>query len=87
MLAAYTNGLTLFFIALAIVWEAMHRLREPATVLGGPMLAVAVLGLAVNIAAFVALHGAERDNLNVRAHCCMLLAISWARLPPSLRPW
>lgn len=66
VLAAYTNGLTLLFIAIAIVWEAVHRLREPVTVLAGPMLAIAVLGLAVNVAAFLALHGAERDNLNVR---------------------
>jgi len=66
VLAAYSNGLTLFFIAIAIVYEAVHRLREPVVVLGGPMLAVAVLGLAVNIAAFLALQGAERDNLNVR---------------------
>jgi cobalt-zinc-cadmium efflux system protein len=66
VLAAYTNGLTLFFIAVAILYEAVHRLREPAEVLAGPMLAVAALGLAVNIAAFLALHGAERDNLNVK---------------------
>lgn len=66
VLAAYTNGLTLLFIAIAIGYEAIHRLREPVAVLGGPMLAIAILGLAVNIAAFLALHGAERDNLNVR---------------------
>ena len=66
VLAAYSNGLTLFFIALAIGWEAVQRLREPVTVLGGPMLAVAAAGLLVNIAAFLLLHGAERDSLNVR---------------------
>ncbi len=66
VLAAYSNGLTLFFIALAIAYEAFQRLREPAEVLGGPMLAVAVLGLVVNIAAFLVLHGADRESLNVR---------------------
>ncbi len=66
VLAAYSNGLTLFFIALAIAYEAFHRLRVPGEVLGGPMLAVAVAGLAVNIAAFLVLHGADRDSLNVR---------------------
>lgn len=66
VLAAYTNALTLFFIAIVIVYEAIHRLREPVGVLGGPMLAIAALGLLVNIAAFAALHGAERENLNVR---------------------
>jgi cobalt-zinc-cadmium efflux system protein len=66
VLAAYSNGLTMFFIAIAVTWEALHRLRAPTEVLGGPMLAVAILGLAVNVAAFMVLHGAERENLNVR---------------------
>lgn len=66
VLAAFTNGLTLFFIALAIIWEAVRRFLEPVEVLGGPMLAIAVVGLCVNIAAFFALHGAERENLNIR---------------------
>ena len=66
VLAAYSNGLTLFFIAAAVTWEAVQRLREPVEVLGGPMLAVAILGLVVNIVAFVVLHGAESQDLNVR---------------------
>ena len=66
VLAAYSNGLTLFFIAAAVTWEAVHRLREPVEVLGGPMLAVAILGLLVNIVAFFVLHGAESQDLNVR---------------------
>jgi cobalt-zinc-cadmium efflux system protein len=66
VLAAFTNGITLFFIAAAIVYEAAHRLNSPVEVLAGPMLAIAALGLAVNIAAFLLLHGAERDNLNIR---------------------
>ena len=66
VLAAYSNGLTLSFIALAIVYEAVHRLREPAEVLAGPMLAIAVVGLLINLAAFAVLHGAERDNLNIK---------------------
>jgi cobalt-zinc-cadmium efflux system protein len=66
VLAAYSNGLALFFIALAIGYEAVHRLRMPGEVLGGPMLAIALGGLAVNVAAFLVLHGAERESLNVR---------------------
>ena len=66
VLAAYTNGLTLVFVTIAIVAEAIHRLREPVVVLGGPMLVVAILGIIVNLAAYAALHGAERDNLNIR---------------------
>jgi cobalt-zinc-cadmium efflux system protein len=66
VLAAYSNGLTLFFIAIAVTWEAVSRLREPTPVLGGPMLVVAILGLAVNVVAFLVLHGAESKDLNVK---------------------
>jgi cobalt-zinc-cadmium efflux system protein len=66
VLAAYTNGLSLFFIAAAISYEAMHRLSDPQPILAAPMLVVAVCGLVVNIVAFVILHGAGRDNLNVK---------------------
>jgi cobalt-zinc-cadmium efflux system protein len=66
VLAAYSNGLTLFFIAVAITWEAVRRLWEPGAVLAGPMLVIAVVGLCVNIAAYLILHGADRESLNVR---------------------
>ena len=58
-LVAYTNGLAIFAIALWIVYEAWQRFLEPAPILGGPMLVVAVVGLLVNIAACV-LHGGDR---------------------------
>lgn len=66
VLAAFVNGLTLFFIAVWIVAEAIGRLNNPHTIEPLLMTWVAVAGLGVNIAAFVVLHGAERDNLNVR---------------------
>ena len=66
VLAAYSNGLTLAFIALAIVYAAVRRLYEPTEVLAGPMLAIAVVGLLINLAAFRILHGAERENVNIK---------------------
>ena len=66
VLAAFTNGIALVFIVVWIMVEAVERLFEPTEVLAGPMLAVAGLGLAVNVAAFALLHGADRTNLNVR---------------------
>lgn len=65
-LVAYTNGFTIFIIGIWIVYEAAQRVSHPAPILGGPMLAIALLGLLVNIAAFFVLHGGERDNLNMR---------------------
>jgi cobalt-zinc-cadmium efflux system protein len=66
VIAAYTNGISLIFIAAAVLWEAVQRLRDPVNVLAGPMLLVAGIGLLVNIVAYLALHGADRDNLNIR---------------------
>ncbi|AZO13290.1 MULTISPECIES: cation diffusion facilitator family transporter [unclassified Mesorhizobium] len=65
-LVAYTNGIAIFVIALWIVYEAWGRLMNPAPVLGGPMLVVAVAGLLVNIASFFVLHGGDRESLNMR---------------------
>jgi cobalt-zinc-cadmium efflux system protein len=66
ILVAFANGLVLFPVAAWIIWEAVERLMQPAPVLGGLMLWVALGGLAVNVAAFVILHGAEKDNVNIR---------------------
>jgi cobalt-zinc-cadmium efflux system protein len=65
-LVAYTNGIAIFVIALLIVYEAWQRFMEPPPVLGGPMLVIAGVGLAVNIAGFFILHGGDRESLNMR---------------------
>lgn len=65
-LVAYTNGLTIFAIAAWIVWEAWDRFSDPSPVLGGPMLVIALLGLAINVGAFLVLHGGSREDLNMR---------------------
>jgi cobalt-zinc-cadmium efflux system protein len=74
VLAAFVNGLTLVVIVGWIAIEAARRLFEPVEVLGGLMLAVAVVGLAVNIAAFAVLHGGDRHNLNIRGAALHVLA-------------
>ena len=66
VLAAFANGISLLFIVGWIFTEAADRIVNPTEVLAGPMLAVAVLGLVVNVAAFRVLYGADRANLNVR---------------------
>lgn len=65
-LVAYTNGVTIFAIAAWILYEALVRFLDPPPVLGGPMLVVAVAGLAVNIVSFLVLHGGDRESLNMR---------------------
>ncbi len=66
MLVAYTNGVTIFAIAVWIVYEAVMRFLDPPAVLGGPMLVVAIGGLVVNIIGFLVLHGGDRSSLNMR---------------------
>src|SRR5262249_25945951 len=65
-LVAYTNGIAIFAVALWICYEAVVRFMQPTPVLAGPMLWVAVAGLAVNIGAFFILHGGDRGSLNMR---------------------
>lgn len=66
VLAALVNGGLLLGIAAWIAIEAVERLFDPVEILGGAMLAVALAGLVMNIAAFVILNGGNRHNLNIR---------------------
>jgi len=66
ILAALINGATLLLISAWIVVEAFTRFRHPEPVVGGTMLAVAILGFAVNGVAVWLLHGVREGSLNVR---------------------
>ncbi|PRY68244.1 cation diffusion facilitator family transporter [Halomonas ventosae] len=66
ILAAFVNGLTLIAIVVWIFIEAIRRLLSPVAVMGTPMLAIAALGLVVNVVVFAILHAGDRDNLNIR---------------------
>ena len=66
VLAAFVNGLALVAIVGWIAIEAVRRLLDPVEVLGGLMLAIAAVGLLVNLAAFAILRRGDRQNLNVQ---------------------
>src|SRR2546426_653172 len=66
ILAAQANGIPLGLIALWVVWSAVHRLVDPRDVRGGLVLAVALGGVAVSVAASFVLARASRESLNVR---------------------
>ena len=74
ILAALANGLALVVVALWILVEAYRRLDDPPEVLGGWMLALALGGLAVNLAAAWFLLRSERASLNVQAALRHVLA-------------
>ena len=65
ILSAQANGATLLALAAVIGFEAIRRLIDPPDVEGGLVLAVALVGVAVNVAATWILAGANRDRLNV----------------------
>ena len=67
VLAALANGVLLVALAIWIFVEAVLRLRDPGDVLGGWMLLVALLGIAVNVAAGLVLAGPRRGSINVEA--------------------
>lgn len=65
ILAALTNAVLLFAVAIYVLVEAIRRFSEPPDVLGGPMLIVASLGLAANLVAFFLLRKGAKESLNV----------------------
>ena len=66
ILIAFVNGLTLFLVAMWILWEAFLRIQSPGEILAGPMLWVAIGGLVINLIVFKILLGADQENLNIR---------------------
>jgi cobalt-zinc-cadmium efflux system protein len=65
ILSAQVNGVTLVALAAVILAEGIRRLIDPPSVEGAPVLAVAVAGIVVNVAATWLLAGANRRSLNV----------------------
>lgn len=66
ILAALFNGATLVAISIWILIEAYHRFREPPEILGGWMLAVATLGLVVNVVGAMILSRSGGESLNLQ---------------------
>lgn len=74
ILAAAANGIVLAATAVAVIVEAVRRFAEPHPIQGKTMLAVAVIGLLVNLAsAAILARGGGRD-LNLRAAAAHVLA-------------
>jgi cobalt-zinc-cadmium efflux system protein len=67
ILAALFNGVTLVAISIWIFYEAYRRFQDPPEILGGWMMAVAVMGLFVNVAAALVLSRSEGESLNRQA--------------------
>jgi cobalt-zinc-cadmium efflux system protein len=66
ILAALANAVLLFGVATYVLIEAVRRWNNPADVLVGPMLVVAIVGLVANVVAFGLLRDGSKASLNVR---------------------
>ena len=66
ILAAAVNAMLLFGVAAFVLLEAWRRFSVPAEILSGPMLLVALAGLAVNGISLWLLRDAQRASLNLR---------------------
>jgi cobalt-zinc-cadmium efflux system protein len=66
ILAALANGITLALVGIWIVYAAVRRLISPTDVHGGMVVALAGVGVAVNLAAAALLERPSHRSLNVR---------------------
>jgi cobalt-zinc-cadmium efflux system protein len=67
VLAALANGVLLVALSIWIFVAAIERLTDPPDVLGGWMLVIAVVGIAVNLGAGGVLYRSRSASINVEA--------------------
>ncbi|EKS32159.1 MULTISPECIES: cation diffusion facilitator family transporter [Afipia] len=66
ILAALTNAVVLLLLTVYILYEAYKRFLSPPEILSGPMLAVAAVGLVVNLISMKLLSAGSSESLNVK---------------------
>ncbi|MEU6236720.1 cation diffusion facilitator family transporter [Kitasatospora sp. NPDC047058] len=66
ILAALANAVLLLGVFVWVAYQAVRRFGQPAEVQGGLMLAVALVGLAANLAGVALLRGGKDHSLNLR---------------------
>jgi len=80
IVSAALNGIALLLTAALIAFEAIERLLHPSPVKGAVLVAVAAVGIAVNLAATLAIARADRSSLNIAGAFAHLLTDLWAFL-------
>ena len=66
ILAALVNAVLLFGVAGYVLFEAVRRLSDAPDVASTPVLIVGVLGLIVNVIAFLLLRAGSKESLNLQ---------------------
>jgi len=67
VLAALFNGLTMFLVVAAILYEAIQRFINPIAIASNKMLLIGCIGLAVNLLSAVILWRVRHGDINVRS--------------------
>jgi cobalt-zinc-cadmium efflux system protein len=67
ILAALANATLLFLVTGAIAWEALLRFTRPSQVDGTTVMAVAAVGVVINVATALLFMSGRKGDLNVRA--------------------
>ncbi len=73
ILGALANGAALILLCGYILLEAVERTGTPQIIAGGPVLAIATVGLAVNLGSALFIRHGRRGNLNVEGAYLHLL--------------
>lgn len=66
ILAALANAVLLLVAVGGIGWEAIGRLREPAPIQGGVLIAVAAIGVVINAVSAMLFASGSKDDANLR---------------------
>lgn len=66
VLSALANAVVLLLLTIYILYEAYKRFIDPPDILSGPMLIVALIGIAVNLVSMRLLASGSAESLNVR---------------------
>ncbi|HEY8113542.1 MAG TPA: cation diffusion facilitator family transporter [Actinomycetes bacterium] len=74
VLAALANAILLFGVAGYVLWAAVRRLGDPVDVPAAPVLAVAAVGLVLNLASYLLLRPGAEESMNVRGAALEVLA-------------
>ncbi|WP_229790636.1 cation diffusion facilitator family transporter [Cognatilysobacter xinjiangensis] len=90
LLSPLANALLLVGFAGALVWEAVQRFGAPPQVPAVPVMAVAAVGIVVNLLAAKLMHAGHEHDLNRRAaflHLMADAAVSLAAVLAGLGMW
>ncbi len=77
-LSGQANGITLLLLAVWFVIEGVRRLLDPSEVQGATVVAIATVGVVVNLLATWLAGRADRSGLNVRGVLAHLVTDVWA---------